>query len=280
MVSFDLLRFTEQLTDGVVDLFSITDDHVKKSIRYHEESRRWSIIDVISLLTGKNANDSARVYKDMLKTGTLQAIKSGVITKYQFPGRGQRDTPVAPASVMVEFVMLIPGNTTLKWRLNAVQVLCRALGGDLSLVKEIEERHNAEKNAFVTEMSSGIWTPLDQMDFSIEPQDNCPKEGVLYIAGSPDVAFLKVGMWTGTYPALLSRYKTVYGRGTWVRRWESSDVREDEKKVLFALSMFSRGGELIDLTAYDFAVKLLNHNFEETVEETESGNESNYDECM
>ena len=268
------------LNDVVIDLFDITDDRVKKSIRYHEESRKFAITDIIGVLTGKNANDSAEMYRNMLNMGSLNDIKTGQITNHKFPGRGQKLIPVAPISVIVEIIMIMPSLNSRKWRLNAAQVLCRAFGGDPQLIKEIEARQHATKNIIVTQMAQGDWTPLDKMDFSIEPCEEGPKEGVLYIAGSPDVAFLKVGMWTGTHPALLSRYKTVYGRGTWIRTWGSSDVREDEKRVLFALSMFSRGGELIELSAYDFAVKLLNHHFEETGEGDGSGNESDDEELV
>ena len=86
----------------VVDLFDITEGQLKKSIRYHEESRKFAITDIISVLTGKNANDSARAYKDMLSGGHLTSINLDLITKHQFPGRGQKPIPVAPFVVILQ----------------------------------------------------------------------------------------------------------------------------------------------------------------------------------
>ena len=53
---------------------------------------------------------------------------------FRFPGRGQRNTPVAPARGIVEIIMLLPGQQAARVRRMAAHLICRYLGGDLSLV--------------------------------------------------------------------------------------------------------------------------------------------------
>lgn len=250
------------------DTQPITVTDVLAQIRFDRETKLGSVLDVIQMVTGCEPKHTTQALNRILESyPDLTIRRSGSFHTFKFSGRGQRDTPVASIPDLVNLILQLPGKNAGKWRSHAAEVLCRAFGGDPQLVKEIEARQNAPKDSITASLADGAWTPLDQMDFSPEYPDDGPNEGVVYIAGSPDITFIKVGMWTGRFPALFSRYKMVYGRSTWVRTWKSSDVREDEKRVLFALSVFSRGGELIDVTAYDFAVKLLNHHFDETIEE-------------
>lgn len=63
------------------------------------------------------------------------------VEDFQFPGRGQRFTPVADTSTLVEIAWLCPGKAAKEFRRKGAVTLCRALGGDLTLVDEIEARH-------------------------------------------------------------------------------------------------------------------------------------------
>lgn len=65
------------------------------------------------------------------------------IANFQFPGRGQRVTPVADTPTLVEIAWLCPGRAAKEFRRKGAITLCRALGGDLTLVDEIETRHRA-----------------------------------------------------------------------------------------------------------------------------------------
>ena len=93
----------------VVDLFDITEGQLKKSIRYHEESRSFSIIDVIMVLTGKDRNQSSEVFRRMVKPqnddqapSLTSCLNFDLITKHKFPGRGQTPTSVAPFVVILQ----------------------------------------------------------------------------------------------------------------------------------------------------------------------------------
>ena len=66
---------------------------------------------------------------------------SGKLRYFKFPGQGQRLTPVAPVPVLVEIAWLLPGKQAAEFRRQGARTLCRALGGDLSLVEEIKARH-------------------------------------------------------------------------------------------------------------------------------------------
>ena len=50
---------------------------------------------------------------------------------FRFPGRGQRETPIADVRGIVEIVMLLPGRHAARVRRQAAELLCKYLGGDL-----------------------------------------------------------------------------------------------------------------------------------------------------
>lgn len=251
-----------QLVSGVDDLLNIGEDDLRERIRYDEETKRFSIIDVIMILTGKDRNHSAEVLRDMLGAGTLGKITSLNISYHKFSGRGQKHTPVAPLKSIVEIILLIPSKTTNKWKLNAAQVLCRAFLGDMVLVDEIIKQHEKSTSEAKDIVARSEWTQLKNMDFSFEPQC-CDLSGIVYIAGSPDIPFIKIGSWGGTSESLFSRYKMYYGPRTWIRKWNSEDRRRDEYSILFSLKQYSFSGELFYCEAKDLAVNILNSNLVE-----------------
>ena len=59
------------------------------------------------------------------------------LSHFLFPGQGQRNTPVTCATGIIELVMLLPGRLASRVRRQASELLCRYLGGDISLVDEI-----------------------------------------------------------------------------------------------------------------------------------------------
>lgn len=52
-----------------------------------------------------------------------------------------RETPVADAKTLIHIIWLLPGGKAQQFRRSSSEKVCRLLGGDLSLVSEIEERH-------------------------------------------------------------------------------------------------------------------------------------------
>ncbi len=58
---------------------------------------------------------------------------------YQFPGQGQRPTPVLDADGINELLMLLPGKRAAKVRVKFAKIITRYLGGDVSLAREVEQ---------------------------------------------------------------------------------------------------------------------------------------------
>ena len=52
-----------------------------------------------------------------------------------------RETPVADAATLVEVAWLCPGKAAIAFRRQGAETVCRMLGGDLTLVDEIQHRH-------------------------------------------------------------------------------------------------------------------------------------------
>ena len=94
-----------------------------------------SIYDVISAVTGLNSNHAGKAYRDL--TARYPEVHSPGVN-FRFPGRGQRDTPVANVRGIVEIIMLLPGQQAARVRRQAAELLCRYLGGDVALVDETQ----------------------------------------------------------------------------------------------------------------------------------------------
>ena len=97
------------------------------SIRKTSETPpRISVIDVIQAITEMTKSNAGN-YLDRIKN-THPEVSTNC-RNFRFPGRGQRDTPVADARGVVEIVMLLPGRHAARVRRQAAELLCRYLGG-------------------------------------------------------------------------------------------------------------------------------------------------------
>lgn len=111
------------------------------TIRVDKGTKKGSVLDVIKMVLGcdsSNANTSLgrliQANPDM-GYGCTQRC-----TQLRINGKG-RLTPVADAKTLVEIVWLLPGKKAHTFRRQSSENVCRLLGGDLSLVFEIEARH-------------------------------------------------------------------------------------------------------------------------------------------
>ena len=95
---------------------------------------RISIYDVIAAVTGMDGNHAEKAYRDLV-VDYPEVHSIGV--NFKFPGRGQRNTPIADVRGIVEIIMLLPGHTAARVRRQAAELLCRYLGGDPALVAEV-----------------------------------------------------------------------------------------------------------------------------------------------
>ena len=234
-------------------------DEMLARIRFDPVTKRGSALDVIQLVSGCTQGNAPRMFQRILEQNPSLFLE---IVALKFPGRGQRPTPTAALPVLVKIIMEAPGRTAKKWRVNAAQIMCRALGGDESLCQEIQEQACITEGTRTALLAEGVSTPLQEMDFSYESHNDDPS-GIVYLAGSKHVEVVKVGSWAGEENALLSRYRTYYGPEAWVQCWRSQRRRRDEHGVLFALKQHSLGGELISVAALQTAVDVLTANLGE-----------------
>ena len=103
-----------------------------------EDPPRVSIFDVIQAVTGQS---NPRMIYSRLKEAFPEVVTN--LDNLQFPGAGQRPTPVTDARGIVEVILLLPGRAAARFRVEAASVIVRFLGGDLSLVDELAEIHPA-----------------------------------------------------------------------------------------------------------------------------------------
>lgn len=103
-------------------------------IRIDTASQRASVIDVIKKICNCNPAHAgeklSRLGKDF--TDRCAYIKIN--------GRGH-ETPVADAATLVQIIWMIPGDGAKEFRLKSAEYVCRVLGADQSLAREIEMRH-------------------------------------------------------------------------------------------------------------------------------------------
>jgi hypothetical protein len=85
-----------------------------------------SLIDVVMIVTGQEANTAAHTLRDINNTyiavGGIsphcseQLLSSSKIKYLQFPVERQRETPVAEIDVVIEIIFLLPGAAAAKVR--------------------------------------------------------------------------------------------------------------------------------------------------------------------
>ena len=111
-----------------------------------EVTSRLSVIDVASALTGLDAHNTAEQIRVLFVKHPEVGAK---ISHFKFVGRGQRDTPVADLSAIIEIIFLLPGRRAAGVRCEAAKIFVRFLGGDLRLVDEVQNL--AHVQAFLRE---------------------------------------------------------------------------------------------------------------------------------
>ena len=101
-----------------------------------------ALVDVGVILTGKDVNQSAEMIRRMFATHLDLKAKCFQI---KFGGRGNQETPVPKdLATLIEIICLLPGSAAAKVRQSAAQIFVRHLGGDLSLIREVERMNHVQ----------------------------------------------------------------------------------------------------------------------------------------
>lgn len=119
------------------------------TIRVDTATQKASVIDVVKMVLQCNPSAAYSYYSRLLQENSENEVGTGVGTdnsnlsqlceKIRIDGKGKL-TPVADAKTLVEIVFLLPGKMARDFRRKSAAKVCRLLGGDMTLVSEIEER--------------------------------------------------------------------------------------------------------------------------------------------
>lgn len=125
----------------------------KTRIRVDKATQQASCIDLIRYVTGKPSADAAKDIRN------LPPELREKIPQLRINSKG-RLTPVADAPTCVEIIWELPGKAAKAFRRQSAHLVCRLLGGDLSLAKEIERRYkltsDEEKTFFLQNTDKGV----------------------------------------------------------------------------------------------------------------------------
>jgi hypothetical protein len=132
----------QEVVDGLFE------DQTHK-IRIDKLTKEASVLDVIRLVTGAKSKDAGITFR---RLGDSMATKCRFI---KINGVG-KETPVSDARTLVEIIWSMNAKGAKDFRRQSAHNICRLLGADVSLAREIEAR------------STSI--PQEQKDFFLEPQ--------------------------------------------------------------------------------------------------------------
>ena len=122
---------------GTTDTMSITAANLTDGIRVDQATQKGSVYDVIRVVTKANSAYAVRILSRIHKQYPENMTQCHIL---KINGKG-RATPVADAATLVEIAWLLPGKKAVSFRRKGAETVCRMLGGDLTLVDEIQRRH-------------------------------------------------------------------------------------------------------------------------------------------
>ena len=102
-----------------------------------------ALVDVGVILTGKSARHVARDIQVIMDKHPELAQKVGQVS---FGGRGGNRESLVPndLAALIEIIFLLPGRAAAQVRQSAAQIFVRHLGGDLSLIREVERMNHVQ----------------------------------------------------------------------------------------------------------------------------------------
>ncbi|KAL3144433.1 hypothetical protein ABBQ32_004178 [Trebouxia sp. C0010 RCD-2024] len=149
---------------------SLTAANLTDGIRVDQATQKGSVYDVISVVTKACSAYAVRVLSRIQKQHPENMTKCH---KLRINGKG-RETPVADAATLVEIAWLCPGRAATQFRRKGAETVCRMLGGDLTLVDDIQRRHaqvagTAEEEFLLAgNQGNGNQVVLQELPYSLE----------------------------------------------------------------------------------------------------------------
>ena len=102
-----------------------------------------SLVDVVVILTEQASKNAASTIQRLLQAHPDLARK---VSQLKFGGRGGNRDSLVPKDLatLIEIIFLLPGRSAAKVRQSAAQIFVRYLGGDLSLIHEVERMNHVQ----------------------------------------------------------------------------------------------------------------------------------------
>lgn len=121
---------------------TIMNNMEKAIIRVDTETQQGSVFDVVKMVLRCDSSSSNTVFSRLKED--FPQLKSGC-TRIRINGKGQL-TPVADAKTLIQIVMLLPGKASAKFRWDSAGTVCRVMGGDKTLLEEIQQNDQKWKS--------------------------------------------------------------------------------------------------------------------------------------
>jgi hypothetical protein len=164
-------------------------DSIQLVMQGNEQDARNSLYPMIDTYgVDSDVIGFPNVFPESIPPQFQEKIRDGglPIWWHQFPGQGQRPTPVTSPKGLLEILALLPGRTPAAIRRAAFDTLARVLGGDASLVDDVLKMRRVQDVLGETDPTN----PLRTFGQAAEerPQQRAFSEAVLGVAalfGSP-----------------------------------------------------------------------------------------------
>jgi hypothetical protein len=148
------------------ELFDANPLFTRVKLRVDDATKQASLIDVVRLVTGQNQDTASGTVRRMVKgeneflagCSKLQPFRAKC-SKLRINGKG-RETWVADAPTLVQIIWDIPGKAAKEFRRQSAHYICRILGGDRTLIDEIEMRYDRTPKEVKEFMTANVERPV------------------------------------------------------------------------------------------------------------------------
>ena len=117
-------------------------------------NQEYALMDIGMAITGKDANHAAQDLQIVLIRFPEFTQNLGEC-KFEGPGRKDVFTKVGNLAKVIEYIMLLPGTTAARVRVEASKILVRYLGGDLKMIEEVRNMRRVQEH--LTEVDPTNW---------------------------------------------------------------------------------------------------------------------------
>ena len=140
-----------------------------KGIRVDQATQKGSVYDVVHIICNRPGNYASQTFSRLERAHPELTPKW---CKLKIDGKG-RATPAADAATLVEIAWLCPGHAAAAFRRKGAESVCRMLGGDLSMVDEIQRRHaqvagTAEESFLLTSTQGATQTAVQGLPYTLD----------------------------------------------------------------------------------------------------------------